>query len=96
MLFQKLSHNIDATLPTIFLVLPLNAFPYSPLFLVRPKVPQSTVMISIRMSGEFTAEVGVCPEQENQVHPHLCWGGIEITLLHTAFRGRWGNLAVLV
>lgn len=48
------------------------------------------------MSEEFTAEVSVCPEQENQVHPHVCWGGIKIKLLHMVFRGRFGNLAVLV
>lgn len=48
------------------------------------------------MSEEFTAEEGVCPEQEKQVHPHVCWGGIKIKLLHTVFRERFGTLAVLV
>lgn len=48
------------------------------------------------MSEEFTAEVDVCSEQKNQVHPHVHWGGMKTKLLHTVFGGRLGSLAVLV
>lgn len=94
-LFQRLSHNTDAILCSIFPVWPVNAWLCSHLFSVRPKVPQSTLIISVRNVRRVYSWNRCLPSTGKPGTLPWVLGRYQIKLLHTVFRGRFANLSVL-